>query len=374
MPRLNEERDGDYDEYAGTGTGSHWDRACESVPGDHEAGTERLNCNVETGTGSGTERTRQEIWSADSALAAFPPEEGWIHEDKGPCECCGVSTTCCDTTIATQIPITVASSCGSLDGLEGIAVYDVTNEWWEIVIDTGCADCRYLRIQVFCDINADPDAWSVAFNFEQTIGGIVCIALIDEGDEPDFTGTCNPFVVTGTWPAITVTGHTCCTSPFSLTITAQYERWWCVETAPDTFECQESEAQPPNSTGPFPTEVTCSAACGNGKWWCVKQGTIGNRRVCQQEVTEAYDGPYNSQEDCESACEEPDAWCVEWQDEDEESNPIGRPYVTCEVLGTGDELGQILNEGTRTGIVVGGPWNSENCALACPPCGGDYAS
>lgn len=325
MPRVNEERDGDYAEYAGTGTGSHWDRACESTEGDHESGEERLDCNTSAGTGSGTnENDREETWSAASALAAFPPEEGWQHIDRGPCECCG---TACFIDLD-SIPETLWIS------LNGTVI--------ELTRYTLTPEYRAQGASGQFDVNVHIQADCV-----------VSIFIVDI--ENCYDKNIQTLIL--------------CQAP-SFTY------------AKVSYDGAGAGCDPPGGPSPMSVELCASNPCaGTGTcvadealWWCVKSSTPGNRRQCVQGVTSAYDGPFSSQAACESSCVEPDVWCVEWQDEDEESNPIGRPYVTCENLGTGDEIGQIIVEADRSGIVVDGPWTAENCTNGCPPCSGDYAS
>lgn len=329
MPRVNEERFG-----PGTGT---WDRECESVLGDHEPGEERTNCNTGIGTGSGTEGTREETWTSSSALAAFPLEEGWIHEDQGPCECCnGIPIPCCPLAGTGPVALLPRTLCLTISGCSHAATNTTfILEWDEVFL----AWVALVDSEIYC-----VGRWEFACLFD--IDATKRFQLLGAGGDFDLAWTeipaedCEPFL----WTRTNVMHENSCCPNDSVT----------------------AIIQPCAGTGTFIPP--------GAKWWCVKQGNIGNRRICTQGVTEAYDGPYDSEAECNADCVEPDTWCVEWQDEDGEGNPVGRPYVTCEGLGTGDELGQIIDEGTRTGIVIAGPWLEDNCNLACPPCSGDYAS
>jgi len=339
MSRPVEERDG---VHIPPGTGSHWGKACETTSGDHESGEENPSCNI-----AGTGTVPDEYWSAASALAAFPPENGWQHIYQGICYgCC----YCCKLDVDNPPYALMTAPCLGISGAGSesgcVLAYDETDGCYKCYIAGTCLGRPFnVWVKICCtQVVGTGTGTGTIWKWKPQIA----FSGIDVTEPPaneffdaddGWTSDCDrsTFVINAVWTGFVA--DVCCTDPgdsIAITITG-------VPKGPE-------------------------------KWWCVKQSTPGNRRICTQDTTEAYDGPFDSEGDCTGNCPEPDTWCVEWQDEDEDGNPTGLPYVTCEGLGTGDELGQIISEGTRTGIVIGGPWSSENCSLACPPCGGDYSS
>lgn len=348
MPRLNHERDGDFAEWTGTGTGTHWDKECESVAGDHEAGTERLGCNEVAGTDIGTDGGRQETWTAEEALLQFPTSDGWRHEtDNAICDCCA-GTTCCKNggqTPTSTLNVYLFNNCPDLPGPGGVGLTTLpagTNPiCWSWGFLTGCAcdggpGIGNINVRICCALGD----WS--YTVTETCSGSTLHT--QSGPIDKLCCTINRF-----WAEFDVTlqGGCCNGTTVKFIFT---------------------------NASPLPTEPgtgSCELADPEARWWCVKQAVIGNRRICTTEATVAYDGPYDTQAECEADCIEPQFWCVEYQDEDEDGNPVGQPYLECKDLGTGDEIGQILSESNRTGIVVNGPWTEENCSASCPPCQGD---
>lgn len=365
MPRLNEERDGNYAEYSGTGTGSFWDRLCESVAGDHTAGTERLGCNEQAGTGTGTDAGREETWTPSSAIEAFLPEEGWQHiAGTGTCPCC-VSCPCVCVELCTckRLRVVISDRTGGCVGCFPDEFF-LDHSGIGPSLNTQFGDNGYPGTEWPCSQDGidNPDGPVCSWQFNCKTAG-------------------NPYTLTNTCMGMSNGGeftsyilHQCqnlgtgSQGPFELIIDVT------VLGVPPLARIGACGA----TGGTFRATITCvdagTAPDPDLPWFCIKTGTPGNRRQCVQSPTTAYDGPFPSQSACESGCPEPDTWCVEWQDEDADGNPTGKPYVTCEGLGTGDELGQIISEANRTGIVINGPWSSANCSLACPPCSGDYAS
>tara|TARA_Y100000310_G_scaffold342951_1_gene448412 strand:- start:7381 stop:8208 length:828 start_codon:yes stop_codon:yes gene_type:complete len=78
--------------------------------------------------------------------------------------------------------------------------------------------------------------------------------------------------------------HTCC---------GTMNQWWCRQgTHPG---CMAAPNQPPNSTGPYPTQQDCIVSCSQGQTWDCNPAGSG---VCEQVPVGAPPGPYPTQQAC----------------------------------------------------------------------------
>lgn len=367
MPRIQEERDGGQF-YTGTGTGTD---ACETDVGDHPGGTEeRSGCNADSATGTGTfeDGDVRETWDATSALAAFPPADGWVHTDMGPCDCCASAAPCCDyLTWPAGTEVCLVASGGT-----GTCAY-VDGQTMRLRLDDGTGPGGYNN---YYPSGPDPIGFTCVESYTgdgRPTNRVTFQCILIDGVyywRVQYLDGINPPQVAALVPITSCTG-----------LLATFSMQGDPGGIPDGCYCSDTftvEAYRVLSTDPCPPTTGTGTASTLPKWWCAKQAFDGtSRRKCLQGATVALDGPFDTEGDCTGACPEPTSWCVRFQDYDGADQPVGGSYLECVDLGVDPTepvtSGSATNPGAvrREGTIEDGPWAAEDCPGACPPCGGD---